>query len=113
MHKMVICSDQFASASRQHVDDPYKECASHTPLVLNYTSEATRYRISLIISHTFLHETSHPKNGVRLTTEMRLTIEMRLTFRIFVKLTVRYAYAYAGYMKRHMQVSPDLVERNI
>ena len=62
------------------------------------------YRISLIISHTFLRETSHLKNG------MRLTIEMRLTFGIFGKLTVRHAYAYAVYTKSHMQVSPDLVE---
>ena len=38
------------------------------------------YRISLIISHTFLHETSHPKNGVR------LTIEMQLTSRIICKI---------------------------
>ena len=45
------------------------------------------YCISLIISRTFLHETPHPKNGVR------LTIEMRLTFEIFLKLTVRHAYA--------------------
>ena len=63
-----------------------------------------RYRISLIISRTFLHETSHPKNG------MRLTIEMRLTFRISVKLTVRHAYTYTVYTKSHMQVSPDLVK---
>ena len=64
------------------------------------------YRISLIISRTFLDETSHPENGVR------LTIEMRLTFGIFVKLTVRHAYAYAVYMKSQMRVSPYLVEGN-
>ena len=27
-------------------------------------TKVTSYRISRIISHTFLHETSHPKNGV-------------------------------------------------
>ena len=64
------------------------------------------YRISLIVSLTFLHENSHAENGVR------LTIEMRLTFGIFAKLAVRHAYAYAVYMKSHMQVSPDLVEGN-
>ena len=64
------------------------------------------YRISLIVSRTFLHETSHPKNGVR------LTIETRLTFGIFVKLTVRRADAHAVYTKSHMRVSSDLVEVN-
>ena len=62
------------------------------------------YRISLITSRSFLHETSHPKNGVR------FTIEMRLTFGSFVKLTVRRAYACAVYTKSHMRVSPDLVK---
>ena len=65
------------------------------------------YRISLTISRTFLHETSHPTNGVR------LTIEMQLTFRTIVKLTVRHAYAYAKYTKSQMRVSPDVVERYI
>ena len=75
-------------------------------LVLKYMSVQYNfmYRISLIISRTFLHETSHPKNGVR------LTIEMRLTFRISVKLTVTHAYTYTVYTKSHMQVSPDLVK---
>ena len=50
-----------------------------------------------------LHETSHPKDGVR------LTIEMRPTFGIFLNLTVRHAYAYAVYTKSHMRVSPGLV----
>ena len=61
------------------------------------------YRISLTGSRTFLHETSHPKNGVRLTIEMRLT---------FVKLTVRHADAYPVYTKSHMRVSHDLVKGN-
>ena len=73
---------------------------------LIHIRSAEDYRISLIISRTFLHENSHVKNGVR------LTIEMRLTFRIFVKLTVRQAYAYTVHTKSHMRVSPDLVEGN-
>ena len=65
-----------------------------------------RYGISLIICCTFLHETSHPENGVRLTNEMRLTFES------FVKLTVRHAYAYAVCTKSHIPVSPYVVEGN-
>ena len=65
------------------------------------------YRISLIISRILLHGNSHVRNGVR------LIIEMRLTFGIFVKLTVRHAYAHAVYTKSRMRVSPDLVERKI
>ena len=76
-----------------------------SPPAAEYWSKCyIRYRISLIISRTFLHETSHPKNGVR------LTIEMRLTFRISVKLAVIHAYTYTVYTKSHMQVSPDLVK---
>ena len=67
-------------------------------------AQNTTYRISLNISRTFLHETSHSKNGVR------LTIEMRLTFGIFVNLTVRHAYTYAVYTKSHIWVSFGLVE---
>ena len=63
-----------------------------------------KYRISLILSRTFLHENSSVKNGVR------LTIEMRLTFRIFVKLTVRHAHAYAVYTKSRMQGYTGLVK---
>ena len=62
------------------------------------------YRISLIISRTFLHETSHPKKRVR------LTVEMRITFGIFPNLTIKHAYAYTVYAKSHMRVSPDLAE---
>ena len=64
------------------------------------------------ITRTFLYQTSHPKNGVRLTIEMQLTIEMRLTFGIFVKMTVRDAYAHTVYTKSHMRVSLDLVDGN-
>ena len=76
------------------------------PQKFQLSATAKQHRISLIISHTFLHETSHPKNGVR------LTIEMRLTFGIFVKLTVRHAYAHTVYMKSYMRVSLGLVEGN-
>ena len=65
-----------------------------------------RYRISLIISRTFLHERPDARSGVR------LTIEMRLNFEIFVEWTVRLAVAYIFYTKSHVQVSPHLVEGN-
>ena len=58
------------------------------------------YRISPIISRTFLHERSQTKNRVR------ITIEMQLTFEHFVESTVRHAIAYILYTKSHVQVSP-------
>ena len=62
------------------------------------------YRISPIISRTFLHERSEVKNGVR------LAITMRLTFEIFVESPVRHAIAFILYTKRHILLSPHLVE---
>ena len=71
-----------------------------------FLHEKSIYRISLI-SHTFLHENSHVKNGVR------LIVEMRHTFEIFVELTVRHAYAYTVFTQSHMPVSLHLVKGNI
>ena len=59
------------------------------------------YRISLIISRTPLHETSHPRNGVE------LTIEMRLTF--FILFKKKNFHSGQSHMQLHTLYTPRVM----